>query len=355
MSQLPASPSLYLSDTAIREDEDGRFCLNDLHKAAGGEKRHQPSDWQRTEQAKALIAELRKPLNSAAPGIPGAARIKPLEPVAIVMGGNGQQGTYVVRELVYAYAMWISPAFHIQVIRTFDAVTQGQPAPRPAPGPARGLIVDPDQASWSDFLAVWHATWGPRPRRAVDLADGAAVQPRVAAALAALGCPPDRRGAARRLATLLRRHTGETCGDLRLRYVPGTGTHGGKWFVEPARAALPPSAPTKPVDQPAPARDILDDPKVRGAIEQKILELSLASAAHNREVLLDQLRRRADLSDPAAVIAALHPLELDHGKCVMVNIQLLQAIMNRGKGARLMLEQQQACFDQLRAALGWAA
>ncbi|MCO1402847.1 phage antirepressor KilAC domain-containing protein [Burkholderia multivorans] len=116
--------ALTITGVAIRTDAEGRYCLNDLHRAAGGEKRHQPSDWLRLKNTQELIAEL------AVPGIPGTLENQPL---AVIQGGI-QQGTYVAKELVYAYAMWISPAFHLKVIRAYDEMMSGgQVAPAPLP------------------------------------------------------------------------------------------------------------------------------------------------------------------------------------------------------------------------------
>jgi hypothetical protein len=99
--------SITLADVGtIRTDDQGRFSLNDLHKAAGEESRHRPRYWQEGQQAQSLIAELDKdgiPSISAKPGV----------------------GTYVCKELVYAYAMWISAAFQLKVIRAFDALATG--------------------------------------------------------------------------------------------------------------------------------------------------------------------------------------------------------------------------------------
>jgi hypothetical protein len=90
---------LTIANITIRQDAEGRYCLNDLHKAAGGEAKHKPVLWLRS--AHDLIEEVGKGTDSY--------------PLETKLGRNG--GTFVAKELVYAYAMWISPAFHLKVIR----------------------------------------------------------------------------------------------------------------------------------------------------------------------------------------------------------------------------------------------
>jgi hypothetical protein len=104
-------PNITIATIVIRQDKDGRFCLNDLHQAAGGEERHSPNRWTRTDSYQNLVDEL-TPEMAVAP--------------VVVKKGGASPGTYVVKELVYAYAMWISPKFHLQVIRTFDDVSTGK-------------------------------------------------------------------------------------------------------------------------------------------------------------------------------------------------------------------------------------
>nr|WP_267877706.1 KilA-N domain-containing protein [Duganella guangzhouensis] len=102
-------PTVKIAGVNIRFDDVGRFSLNDLHKAAGGEVRHQPAQFLRLDSTGALAKEMLSESDMQ-------------NPISVVRGGAGQ-GTFVCKELVYAYAMWISPKFHLQVIRTFDAVT----------------------------------------------------------------------------------------------------------------------------------------------------------------------------------------------------------------------------------------
>ena len=102
--------------------KDKLYSLNDLHKASGGLKRHQPSNFVRKNQTQALIAVLNAEL-------PSSSEMRSLEPIRVIEGiqadGN-PQGTFVCRELVYSYAMWISPRFQLMVIRAFDSMLSEQ-------------------------------------------------------------------------------------------------------------------------------------------------------------------------------------------------------------------------------------
>lgn len=100
---------LIISGTSIRQDAAGRYCLNDLHRASGGLNRHRPSLWAENQQTKDLVSEIQ-----------GGAGIPALVSQARGIG----QGTYACKELVYSYAMWISPAFNLKVIRAYDALVQ---------------------------------------------------------------------------------------------------------------------------------------------------------------------------------------------------------------------------------------
>ncbi|WP_205957953.1 KilA-N domain-containing protein [Pseudoxanthomonas winnipegensis] len=114
--------ALVIANTQIRQDGVGRYCLNDLHQASGGALKHQPFRFTRTQQAQDLVAEIEK--DGEGLTISGEA------PLIQVNDGFGN-GTYAVKELVYAYAMWISAAFHLHVIRAYDALVREAPLAAP--------------------------------------------------------------------------------------------------------------------------------------------------------------------------------------------------------------------------------
>ena len=105
--------ALTLGNITVRQ-HNGLFSLNDLHKASGGEENFKPAFFLRNDQAKALITEIAN----------GADLHLFLN---TTKGRNGS--TYACRELVIAYAAWISAAFHLKVIRVFLAATTPQAEP----------------------------------------------------------------------------------------------------------------------------------------------------------------------------------------------------------------------------------
>jgi hypothetical protein len=88
-------------DYAQWVDEEGRFCLNDLHKAAGNKKGDYPSVWLGNKKTQEFI----KAIN-------GTSFQVPVEAVKVINGGDTSvQGVYACKELVYHYATWISAEF----------------------------------------------------------------------------------------------------------------------------------------------------------------------------------------------------------------------------------------------------
>ncbi|MBV7417899.1 KilA-N domain-containing protein [Comamonas sp. CMM03] len=103
-SNVINSKALTIGTTSVRQVGE-LYSLNDLHHASGGADKHAPHQFTRLEQTLALIAE-----------------IKSADQRNCIETRRGKRGgTYVCKELVIAYAAWISAAFHLKVIRVFLA------------------------------------------------------------------------------------------------------------------------------------------------------------------------------------------------------------------------------------------
>ncbi|HDX1086925.1 KilA-N domain-containing protein [Pasteurella multocida] len=93
---------------------DNLYSLNDLHRASGSDKNHQPAFFIRNAQTQELISEIERSANSQIA-------------VKTVRGGRNPelQGSWACEELALAYATWISPKFHLVVLRAFIAMHKG--------------------------------------------------------------------------------------------------------------------------------------------------------------------------------------------------------------------------------------
>ena len=99
--------NLTILNNSIRQS-DNLYSLNDLHAASGNDPKHRPTYFIKNQQTQDLITEIERCENSNIA-------------VKVIKGGRDLelQGTYACEELVLSYAMWISPKFHLIVLRAF--------------------------------------------------------------------------------------------------------------------------------------------------------------------------------------------------------------------------------------------
>lgn len=141
---MHATP-LVLADTRIRQDAQGRHCLNDLHRAAvaagANARAKEPGKFFRAPRTQELLRLLEQeaaqnlgggptpnwgnaPSNSVTPNWGDG-----IAPIHTIQAGDPRlQGTYVCIELVIAYGQFVSAAFDLKVIRTFLAVQHAEHA-----------------------------------------------------------------------------------------------------------------------------------------------------------------------------------------------------------------------------------
>ena len=118
------------------------YSLNDLHKASGNAEKHRPSLFVRLDTTQDLISEIQK-------------EVKSTDLIFKTTGGRGMRGTYACEELVIAYAMWISPKFHLIVLRAFLAMHRNQPQQLALPEPEKKYTFEFTEYELEQLVWLW--------------------------------------------------------------------------------------------------------------------------------------------------------------------------------------------------------
>lgn len=139
--------NLTILKTSIRSYEN-LFSLNDLHIASGGLEKHRPSLFARNEQTKELIKEIENDRST-----------KTIFALKTIRGGSdiSKQGTWACEELMLAYAMWISPKFHLVVLRAFLAMRRNQPQQLALPEPEKKFSFEFTEYELQQLVWAWFA------------------------------------------------------------------------------------------------------------------------------------------------------------------------------------------------------
>ena len=137
--------NLTILKTSIRSYEN-LFSLNDLHIASGGLEKHRPSLFARNEQTKELIKEIENDRST-----------KTIFALKTIRGGSdiSKQGTWACEELVLSYAMWISPKFHLIVLRAFLAMHRNQPQQLSLPEPEKKFTFEFTEYELEQLVWLW--------------------------------------------------------------------------------------------------------------------------------------------------------------------------------------------------------
>lgn len=108
--------TLSIIGTKVRIDSEGRYCLNDLHKAAlasgSAKEHHKPSEFLRSESVKSFV----KAVDLEAGNTVSINTVK----------GRGKTGTYAVELVAMRYAGWVDPSFEVKVYQAFQALAKGE-------------------------------------------------------------------------------------------------------------------------------------------------------------------------------------------------------------------------------------
>ncbi|MCR1838548.1 bacteriocin [Rodentibacter caecimuris] len=127
---------------------DNLYSLNDLHLASGNDPKHRPSLFARNEQTKELAKEIESERST-----------KTIFAIKTIRGGKdiSVQGTWACEELVLSYAMWISPKFHLIVLRAFLAMHRNEPKQLALPTPERTFTLKLTEQELCDLCWLWKA------------------------------------------------------------------------------------------------------------------------------------------------------------------------------------------------------
>ena len=137
--------NLTILKTSIRQS-DNLYSLNDLHIASGNDPKHRPTYFVKNQQTQDLVNEIERCENSHIA-------------IKVVKGGRNPelQGTWVCEELVLSYAMWISPKFHLIVLRAFLAMHRNQPQQLALPEPEKKFTREFTEHDLQQLVWAWFA------------------------------------------------------------------------------------------------------------------------------------------------------------------------------------------------------